>query len=176
MFWLKKPGFGRIKPSLRCPGISLKTPKFVAGDVLTFWHLSIFSHSKQCLELFRSLLWIIHRFQAYKCWNAVLNCSHWLGSLVACTQPLPPPPLDMTGQVINMYCEHDVVYIVYCLQYDTYKCISGLWDRYLPKFHSDDWADQMIMWKRWWTYREFSPDSAAPFSFTEFNCEFWLIV
>lgn len=56
--------------------------------------------------------------------------------------------------------KHDVIHIVYCLQYDTYKCISGLQDFYLPKCHSGDWADQM---KTLMNLQD-STDSAAPLS------------
>lgn len=69
-----------------------------------------------------------------KCWNTVLNCSHWLGS-----------------QVINMYCEcvmtHFVEISIWYVACDTHKCEAIVcWNVYDLHFFSQLSCQET----RWW--------------------------
>lgn len=74
------------------------------------------------------------------------SCSHWLGGLVTCTPPLPRPPLDMTGQVINMMWY--ILYIAYNMIHTNVSVVCRI-----ATCQNVILVTGLIRWKRWWTYR-----------------------
>ena len=73
-----------------------------------------------------SLFKNIQLFDSYKCWNAVLNCGHWLVSFVACSFTTSPSTFTHESQIVSMLLEHDWTYYVEIqilyVAYDTLKC------------------------------------------------------
>ena len=93
--------FAHHKNSWRCWEVSLKTPRFfsrnAAGDSRTSPpKYLLFVAAKYGHKLSQYPGKNIQWFHVYKWWNTVLNCSHWLGSLLVPHQHRPLHLLMLT--------------------------------------------------------------------------------
>ena len=72
------------------------------------------------------LLMNIQRYHANNCWNNVLNCGHWLGSLLSCNSTTVPSTSQDESQVLNMWCDRDRTHMVEMsvryIAHDTLRC------------------------------------------------------